>query len=165
MSCQVEIARQLVAQGGDDVLSLQEPQPGVHRDGPEVFEGRRGPHPLDEAVGLGYDAQVKGGHGRIETRQVWCTAMLAGLTSCERGPGVATVVMVQSRRQGADHESTERRDHMRLRPGTTDHDAKRFQGVLRTPWKIANRLHWVLDVAMGEDGNRTRTGASAQPLA
>lgn len=165
MGCQVEIARQIVAQGGDYVLSLKENQPGLHRDCTELFEWLRGPHPLDEAVVLGYDAQVDGGHGRIETRKVWCTEMLAGLASCERWPGLATFVMVESSRQGADQASTERRYYMSSLPGTTDNDAKRFNGVIRTHWEIENRVHWVLDVAMGEDVNRTRQGESAQNLA
>jgi predicted transposase YbfD/YdcC len=37
--------------------------------------------------------------------------------------------------------------------------------VIRTHWEIENRAHWVLDVAMGEDGNRAQKGESAQNLA
>jgi len=37
--------------------------------------------------------------------------------------------------------------------------------VIRTHWEIENRVHWVLDVAMGEDINRIRKGESAQNLA
>jgi predicted transposase YbfD/YdcC len=37
--------------------------------------------------------------------------------------------------------------------------------VIRTHWEIENRVHWVVDVAMGEDVNRTRKGDSAQNLA
>ena len=50
-------------------------------------------------------------------------------------------------------------------PGSTDAAAKRLNEVMRTHWEIENRVHWVLDVAMGEDINRTRKGASAQNLA
>ena len=42
---------------------------------------------------------------------------------------------------------------------------KRLNRVIRTHWEIENRVHWVLDVAMGEDSNRTRKGESAQNLA
>lgn len=35
----------------------------------------------------------------------------------------------------------------------------------RGHWGIENRLHWVRDVTMGEDGNRTRTGSGPQVLA
>ena len=37
--------------------------------------------------------------------------------------------------------------------------------AIRTHWEIENRVHWVLDVAMGADVNRTRQGESAQHLA
>jgi hypothetical protein len=37
--------------------------------------------------------------------------------------------------------------------------------VIRTHWEIENRVHWVLDVALGEEVNRTQKGESAQNLA
>jgi predicted transposase YbfD/YdcC len=165
MGCQVEIARQIVAQGGDYVLSLKDNQPNLHRECEELFEWLRGPHPVDQAVVLGYDAQVDGGHGRIETRQVWTTEALEGVGACERWPGLTTLVLVESTRQVADQESMERRYYISSLPGTTDEDAKRLSSVIRTHWEIENRVHWVLDVAMGEDANRTRAGESAQNLA
>jgi predicted transposase YbfD/YdcC len=165
MGCQVEIARQIIDQGGAYVLSLKENQPGLHGDCAELFPWLRGPHPLDEEVVLGYYEQGDGGHGRIETRRVWSTEALAGLGTCERWPGLATLVMVEATRQLGDQDSIERRDYLSALPGTTDHDAKRLNGVIRTHWAIENRVHWVLDVAMGEETNRTRTGESAQNLA
>jgi predicted transposase YbfD/YdcC len=165
MGCQVEIARQVVDQGGDYVLSLKENQPGLHRDCAELFEWLRGSHPIDEEVVLGYDAQVDGGHGRIETRKVWSTEALAGLAACERWPGLTTLVMVESTREILDQASMERRYYISSLPGATDDDAKRLNRVIRTHWEIENRVHWVLDVAMGEDANRTRSGESAQNLA
>jgi predicted transposase YbfD/YdcC len=70
MGCQVEIARQIQAQGADYVLSLKENQPGLYRDYADLFTWLRGIHPLDQRVAFGHDEQVDGGHGRIETRQV-----------------------------------------------------------------------------------------------
>ena len=165
MGCQGEIARQIVAQGGEYVLSLKENQPGLHRDCKELFAWLRGPQPLDQEVVLGYDEQVDGGHGRIEIRKVWSTQALEGLGACERWPGLATLVMGESTRQVLDQASTERRYYISWLPGTTDDDAKRLSGVLRTHWEIENRVHGVLDGAMGEDTNRTRAGESAQNLA
>jgi hypothetical protein len=109
MGCQVEIARQIIDQGGAYVLSLKENQPGLHRECEELSAWLRGPHPLDAEVVLGYDEQVDGGHGRIETRKVWSTEALAGLGTCERWPGLATLVMVEATRQIGDQASMERR--------------------------------------------------------
>jgi hypothetical protein len=120
---------------------------------------------MDEEVVLGYDAQVDGGHGRRETRKVWSTEALAGVEAWARGPGVPTLVMVESAREIWDQASRERRYDIRSLPGATDDDAKRLKRVMRTHWEIENRVHGVLDVAMGEDAHRTRSGESAQNLA
>jgi predicted transposase YbfD/YdcC len=61
MGGQGERARQVVDPGGAAVLSLQENQPGLPRACAALFEGLRGPHPIDEGVVLGCDAQVEGG--------------------------------------------------------------------------------------------------------
>lgn len=105
MGCQVDIAGQIIDQGADDVLSLQENQPGVYADGAALFAWLKGPHAIDEEIVFGHDEQVDGGHGRVETRQVWCTQALGGLVSCERWPGWRSLVRVASTRDigGQDH--------------------------------------------------------------
>jgi predicted transposase YbfD/YdcC len=163
--CQGEIARQLQAQGADDGLSLQEHQPRLYRDGADLFAWLRGPQPRDQPAVLGDDAPVDGGHGRIETRRVWSTEALAGVVSGERWPGLTSLVRVASIRQLGEEESVEQRYYLSSLPGATDDAAKRFNRVIRTHGEIENRVHWVLDVAMGEDGNRARKGESAQNLA
>ena len=165
MGCQVEIARQIQAQGADYVRSFKENQPGLYRDGEDLCTWLRGSHPLDQPVACGHDEQVDGGHGRIETRRVWSTEALEGLGSGERWPGLTSLLMVEAIRQLGDEESVERRDYLSSLPGATDDDAKRLNRVIRTHGEIENRVHWVLDVAMGEDVNRTRKGESAQNLA
>ena len=37
-----------------------------------------------------------------------------------------------------------------------------FQKSIRSHWAIENKLHWVLDVAFGEDASRKRKGNAAQ---
>lgn len=44
-------------------------------------------------------------------------------------------------------------------------DAERLLGLIRSHWEIENRLHYVRDVTLGEDGCRVRTGSSPQVLA
>jgi hypothetical protein len=43
--------------------------------------------------------------------------------------------------------------------------AATLRGWLRGHWGIENRLHYVRDVTMGEDSNRTRSGSGPQVLA
>lgn len=165
MGCQVEIARQIIDQGGEYVLSLKENQPSLYTDCVELFAWLKGPHALDEEIVLGADEQVDGGHGRVETRQVWCTSALEGVGSCERWPGLRSLVMVESTRHINGQDEVEQRYYISSLPGATDADAQRLNGIIRTHWEIENRVHWVLDVAMAEDTNRTRKGESAQNLA
>jgi len=44
-------------------------------------------------------------------------------------------------------------------------DAATLLGWVRGHWGIENRLHWVRDVTMGEDANRTHSGSGPQVLA
>ena len=44
-------------------------------------------------------------------------------------------------------------------------DAATLLSWHRGHWGIENRLHWVRDVTMGEDANRTRVGSGPQVLA
>ena len=118
MGCQVEIARQIQGQGADYVLSLKENQPGLYRDCADLFAWLRAPHPLDQPVVFGYDEQVDGGHGRIETRRVWSTEALEGIVSSERWPGLTSLVMVESIRQLGEEESMEWRYYLSSLPGT-----------------------------------------------
>jgi predicted transposase YbfD/YdcC len=165
MGCQVEIARQIIDQGGEYVLSLKENQPTLYADCVALFAWLKGPHPLDEEIVLGTDEQVDGGHGRVETRHVWCTTALEGVVSGERWPGLTSFVMVESPRHIGGQDEVEQRYYISSLPGATEADAKRLNSVIRTHWEIENRVHWVLDVAMAEDTNRTRKGESAQNLA
>ena len=109
MGCQVDIARQIQAQGADYVLSAKENQPSLYHNCADLFVWLRGPHPLDQPVVLGYDEQVDGGQGRIETRRVWSTAMLDGVGTCACWPGLSSLVLVESIRQLGAEESVEQR--------------------------------------------------------
>ena len=43
--------------------------------------------------------------------------------------------------------------------------AERLLAIARGHWDIENRLHWVRDVSLGEDGCRVRTGEAPEVLA
>jgi predicted transposase YbfD/YdcC len=165
MGCQVESARQMQVQGADDVLSLQAHQPSLSHDGDDLCAWLRGSHPLDQPVSWGHAEPVEGGHGRIETRRVWSTEALEGVVSGERWPGLTSLVRVESRRQHGEEASVARRSSLSSLPGATDDDAQRLNRVIRTHGESENRVHWVVDVAMGEEINRARKGESAQNLA
>jgi predicted transposase YbfD/YdcC len=96
---------------------------------------------------------------------VWSTDAREGVISGERWAGRTRLVLVASSRQLGEEDSGERRDYLSSLPGETAEEAPRVNRVIRPHGEIENRGHWVLDVAMGEDVNRTRKGESAPNLA
>ena len=147
------------------MLSLKEHQPSVYMDCAELCAWRKGPHPLDPEIRLGYNAQGDGGPGRVETRKVWCPPARDSLVAGARWPGLMALVMVASTRYSNGQDHLEQRYSISSLAGATDADAKRFHGVMRTHGEIENRVHGVWDGAMAEDSHRTRKGESAQHLA
>ena len=49
--------------------------------------------------------------------------------------------------------------------GKTRAGAKELMELWRGHWRMENRLHWVRDVSMGEDGSQVRRGAAPEVMA
>jgi len=71
MGCQKDIARKIIDGGGDYIFGLKGNQGTFHEE-VKLF--------LDDAIGhdfkeiqRDFHKTVDGGHGRIETRRIWCT--------------------------------------------------------------------------------------------
>jgi len=161
IGCQKEIVQQIREKGGDYVLALKGNQGTLHED-VKLF--------LDDALerdfaGVKHDLweQTEKGHGRLETRRVWCTEDVAWLG--RRHPawrGLASIAVVESRRQvGQESASVERRYFISSLPGRC---AQRIGRVVRDHWGIESRLHWSLDVCFGEDQSRARIRNAAENL-
>jgi predicted transposase YbfD/YdcC len=69
--------------------------------------------------------------------------------------------MVEAVREMGGQTSTERRYYL----SSLGLEVQAFARAVRGHWGIENKLHWVLDVAFGEDQSRARTGYAAQNLA
>jgi predicted transposase YbfD/YdcC len=69
--------------------------------------------------------------------------------------------MVESTREIGDTVTTERRYYVSSLPPEAAHIAH----AVRAHWRIENNLHWVLDVAFGEDQCRVRVDNAAQNFA
>src|SRR5438067_2396221 len=172
ISCQREIARQIVAQGGDYVLAVKGNQPALLED-VQLF--------LDDAHQQGFrgvahqeyqtfDAE----HGRQERRTYFVTGEVAWLQARHQSEGtdswagLASIGMVQARRREGGPgtpESVERRYYISSLAGDAVGSAKRFAEAVRGHWGIENGLHWVLDVAFREDDCRVRREHAPQNLA
>jgi len=162
MGCQREIAAQIVAQEADYVLAVKDNQPHLLEDMRLFFKLSQ---ENDFAkVTHSYHRTVNSGHGRVETRECWAISgqeSLAFLRNHEQWAGLTSIAMVRSRRQiGADW-SEETRYYISSLAG----DARRILAAARSHWGIENSLHWVLDVAMGEDDNRVRSDHAPENMA
>jgi predicted transposase YbfD/YdcC len=159
MGCQKEIARQVLAAGGDYLLAVKDNQPTLHADVIAAFEAAI----AGGFAGLkhGTFATQESGHGREEERTYTVVYEPQGLSTKDEWEGLKTIVRVLRRRREGDKESEEVAYYI----SSSKARAKVLACGIRLHWGIENGCHWVLDVVFGEDGCRTRTGHAAENLA
>ncbi|MDQ1250650.1 MAG: hypothetical protein QG597_5029 [Actinomycetota bacterium] len=153
MGCQREIARQIREQQGHYVLALKGNQEGLHESVKLLFDDAlaHGFYAKDPNRRIEHDhyRSIEKDHGRIETRNCWVISgrHVAELTQAGKWSGLKSVVLVQSERKVGEKVSTERRYFI------TSHEGKagKIARAVREHWRVENGLHYVLDVAMGED--------------
>lgn len=159
MGCQKQIAGQIVKQGGNYVLAVKENQEKLHEKVQAVLAEAR----QDNLTGWSgdYHEQTEAGHGRIETRKVWCIRDVRWLGAAARDwPGLRSIAMVEATRQvGAQSPTTEHRYYISSLDGQ---DARVMGACIRGHWGIENRLHWLLDMTFQEDQSRIRKGHGAE---
>jgi predicted transposase YbfD/YdcC len=101
-------------------------------------------------------------HDRYETRRATVIRDTSvGLAN--RFPGVAAVARITSRRRARGRRAE--RPVMRYFLLSKYIPAKRLLHTVRSHWGIENRLHWVLDVVLAEDANRSRKDNAPENLA
>jgi len=158
MGCQKAITDAITDAGADYVLALKSNQGELRADTEAIFEGLR------ERAGEPQHActSVTGGHDRVETRRCWAVGVEnEGLVDLEGWHELRTVCLVEYDRFDGEKTTTERRYFVSsLAP-----DAETLLEATRRHWHIENKMHWVLDVAFGEDQSRIRAGHAAQNMA
>jgi predicted transposase YbfD/YdcC len=147
MGCQRAIARTIVKQGGDYLLSVKDNQPKLHEAIREYFaiaeaEGFRN---LEPDVSQTLDK----GHGRLETRRCTVVAAPAYLEELAHWKDVRALVKIEARRElGAKVETETRYAITSLAP-----NASEILRAARLHWGIENGFHRCLDVAFREDAS------------
>jgi predicted transposase YbfD/YdcC len=159
IGCQKEIARRIVGEGGDYVLTVKDNQPHLFEDVQEAFLKA-----LDnDFEGLQHDTyRTRGkGHGRQEARCYHVIYGPEGIRDPEAWPELKAIGMCFSERTVGGRTSME----VRYFIGSRKAGARVYGRALRNHWRIENNLHWQLDVTFGEDRNRVRDRNAAENLA
>lgn len=152
LGCQTEIAKTIIDQDADYVLSLKENQGRLYEDVKLLFDDLESS--AYTAYAYDYDRKVNKGHGRIETRECWSISdpdVLCHLRGFDNWKNLRTVSRIRAQRLLGDEKSVEDRYHIASLCG-----AKLVLRTVRSHWSIENRLHWVLAIAFDEDRHRLR---------
>jgi predicted transposase YbfD/YdcC len=170
MGCQKNIAKEIKEADAEYVLALKGNQDTIHREVKEFLDDavaeaktwrRPGVQPEVQAAPLATKKVVEKDHGRLETREYFQSQDLGWFADRSKWEGLQSVGMVESTREINGKISKERRYYISSLPL----DIERFARAVRGHWGIENRLHWVLDVQLGEDQSRARSGYAAENLA
>lgn len=150
--CQRNLCHQITQDGGDYLIVVKANQQSLYEDIAFVFDEP----PAGEVFGY---AEGHNQHGdRIEQRRLWSTTVLGDYLDW---PGLRQVCKLERQVLRKGEVSTESRyfiTSLTLKP-------KALLEIARGHWGIENRLHWVRDVTMGEDGSQVRTGSAPQVMA
>jgi predicted transposase YbfD/YdcC len=170
MGCQKTIAKEIIEADADYVLALKGNQETVHAEVKSYLDDtilqqaqaatRKVPvKPIPE---LAYTETVEKDHGRLEIRRHWQSGRLEWFADRAKWEGLRSVGVVESVRQvGREEQTVERRYYL----SSLAEDVAQFARAVRGHWSVENSLHWCLDVQMGEDQSRARTGHAAENLA
>jgi predicted transposase YbfD/YdcC len=141
-----------VAQGAAAVLARKGPQGTSPADGQWCCA--TAPAPGCQAVPDPFHPTGDGAHGRIDTRRGWATRAIAGRDPAGRWPGRTRSAMLEATRDLAAQTTTAGRFLIPTLPA----EAHTLLHAGRSPWTLATRRPWGLDIAWREDDSRMRQG-------
>jgi predicted transposase YbfD/YdcC len=161
MGTQTDIAKTIVAGGGDYLLSLKANWPALMAEVDRFFADPGNAQHCQSLMTTDAD------HGRLEERRHVVSHHVDWLLSDRRFPeervfpDLTTIAMVHSKTERGGKIETERRFYI----SSAKLEAKTFANAVRAHWGVENRLHWVLDVVFHDDLARLRSGFGPQNMA
>ncbi len=150
MGCQTDIARDIVAGGGDFVIAVKDNQPtlraAVEACVLERLEADR------EDLRYRTHETSESGHGRLDERSYYLSRVPSDWALRTEWPWVKAIGCAVRVTRHADGRET---DDVRYYVSSRYLSGKRFAEAVRSHWSIES-MHWVLDVTFREDDSRTR---------
>ena len=151
MGCQKKIVETILDRGADFVIGLKGNQ-GTLRSDVELLFDEQFANGFKDITVSKTTLQTDGGHGRIETRQIFATDDIEWLKQRHDWTGLNTIIMVLSTRETDKGTKQVRRFYISSLPA----DAEKLANAIRAHWGVENSLHWVLDVNFRDDDCRIR---------
>jgi len=154
MHCNRPFAERVLERGADYVLALKKNQGKLFTAVVQRFS-RAGQRSTVERL-------ERSTHDRREWRRA-TVIRDATLSATQKFPGIAALARITSRRRlnGRRSEPPVARYFLLSRYIP----ASKLLRTVRSHWRIENQLHWVLDVVLAEDGNRSRKDHGPENLA
>lgn len=156
MGCQKEIAKKIIEEGGDYVLTVKENQPNLLEDIQQCFNQALDSDLQDKSY-ENHETEDKG-HGRLERRSYRIITNPQGIRNLQDWKGLQVIGMCHSERVIKGKSSCETRYFI----GSRLASAKVYGEALRNHWGIENNLHWQLDVSFSEDDSRVENRNAAE---
>jgi predicted transposase YbfD/YdcC len=151
IGCQKLIAGKIVEKKADYVLAVKENQG-------HLLEEIRDSFRMLEAQSV--SQEIDCGHGRVERRTCSVIADTSLVEQAAAWPCLCSLVRIEAERYHKLSGKTER--EIRYYIASLKPHAAQLNTAIRQHWGIENKLHWVLDVAFGEDLSRKRAGNAAR---
>lgn len=153
--CQKEIVKKITRKGADYLIALKANQPTLY----ELCRDHMSSHCNNQHKI--YD-EFDDSHGRVVRRRVFVAVALPGFEKMgwSKISSIAAVETISSKKSDPN-VSAEWRYYISSKPANDDEIAK----YIRNHWSIENNLHWILDVHMGDDANRSQERNSALAMA
>jgi len=152
-----KIATQIAEAGGEYLLALKGNQPTLLAEATTSIAAVR--EASSTPTARSYHQEVDKGHGRIEIRRCWVVE--DAWPHADEWKHLRSFVLIERQREIAETLSIQHCYYLTSIPA----DAKLINQLARAHWGIENSVHWVLDVVMGEDANRTRVARAPKNLA
>ncbi len=150
MGCQKEIAREIVAGGGDFVIAVKDNRPKLREAMGAYFE-KHLERDLEDLKYRFHETRDQG-HGRLDERSYFLTKVPSDFAVKKEWPWIKAIGYTVRVTRHADGRET---DEVRYYVLSRYLSGKRFSEAVRGHWGIES-MHWVLDVTFREDDSRTR---------